>query len=51
MVDDADASREMLGELLKRVTFDVLAAENGQEAVLLAGEYRPDVILMDIRMP
>ncbi len=51
VVDDADASREMLGELLKRVHLDVLTAVNGQEAVLLAGEYHPDVILMDIRMP
>ncbi|MCP4691759.1 MAG: response regulator, partial [Desulfobacterales bacterium] len=51
VVDDAETSREMLGELLTRVNLNVLAAVNGEEAVLLAGEYKPDVILMDIRMP
>jgi DNA-binding NarL/FixJ family response regulator len=29
----------------------VAEAENGDEAVKLAGEHRPDVVLMDVRMP
>ncbi len=51
VVEDVDASRLLLSELLNKVKVDVLTAENGQEALLLAGEYQPDVILMDIRMP
>ncbi len=51
VADDVDSNRDMLNELLSRVNLDVLTAENGQEAVLLAREYQPDVILMDIRMP
>ncbi len=51
VVDDAETNRAMLIELLTRVNLDVLPAVNGHEAVLLAQEYRPDVVLMDIRMP
>jgi DNA-binding NarL/FixJ family response regulator len=29
----------------------VAEAENGDEAVTLAREHRPDVVLMDVRMP
>ncbi len=51
VTDDVESNREMLSELLSRVNLDVLTAENGQEAVLMAREYQPDIILMDIRMP
>ncbi len=51
VADDVESNRDMLNELLSRVNLDVLTAENGQEAVLMAGEYQPDIILMDIRMP
>ena len=40
MILDAEADLEVVGE-----------AENGREAVELAAELAPDVILMDIRMP
>ncbi len=51
IVDDIESNRDMLSELLSMVNLNVLTAENGQEAVLLAREYKPDIILMDIRMP
>ncbi|MCP5050705.1 MAG: response regulator, partial [bacterium] len=34
-----------------RVNLEVLSAENGQEALRMAGEYVPDIIIMDIAMP
>ena len=37
-------------ELEKDITV-VAQASNGSEAVLMAREYKPDVILMDINMP
>ncbi|MCP4110965.1 MAG: response regulator [Desulfobacteraceae bacterium] len=51
VVDDIESNRDMLNEVLVMVNLEVLTAENGQEAVLLAREYQPDIILMDIRMP
>ncbi len=51
VVDDVESNRILLNELLKSVNLEVLLAENGQEAVLLAKEYLPDLILMDLRMP
>ncbi|MCP4694400.1 MAG: response regulator [Desulfobacterales bacterium] len=51
VVDDVHSNRELIRELLTKVNLGVLTAENGQEAIIMAGEYQPDVILMDIRMP
>jgi DNA-binding NarL/FixJ family response regulator len=53
LVDDQALFREGLRTLLStRPDFDVVAeAENGEEALRLAAQYQPDVILMDLRMP
>ncbi len=51
IVDDVESNRLLLNEVLRKVNINVLTAENGQEALIIAGEYQPDVILMDIRMP
>ncbi len=51
VVDDIASNRDLLNEVLSRANLEVLMAENGQEAVLKAREYRPDVVLMDVRMP
>ena len=51
VVDDIESNREVIKEILIRMNLEVIIAENGQEAVLLAREYQPDVTLMDIRMP
>lgn len=36
---------------LRRAGFDVVAAEDGEQAVTLAGAERPDLILLDLIMP
>jgi DNA-binding NarL/FixJ family response regulator len=53
LVDDQSLFREGLRTLLSvQPDFDVLGeAANGEEAVQLAATLRPDVILMDVRMP
>jgi DNA-binding NarL/FixJ family response regulator len=52
IVDDSESTRAMLREALALDDgVDVVGeAGGGREAVRLAGEARPDVILMDIRM-
>ena len=53
LVDDQPLLREgmrVILELEEDITV-IGEAENGQEAIALYGELRPDVVLMDIRMP
>ncbi len=53
LVDDQSLFREALRTLLAlQEDFDIVAeAENGERAVAAARTHRPDVILMDLRMP
>jgi DNA-binding NarL/FixJ family response regulator len=53
IADDQTAVREALVTLLQTMPgVDVVgAACDGQEAITLAGEFAPDVVLMDLRMP
>ncbi len=51
VVDDIKSNREFIKELLIKVNLDVLIAKNGQEAIESVEEYKPDLILMDIKMP
>ena len=54
IVDDEELSRIAVRKLLSRLFPDVLVAgeaENGRVAIELALSLRPDVVLMDIRIP
>ncbi len=53
LVDDQSLFREALRTLLSlQPDFEIVAeAENGERAVALAKTHKPDVILMDLRMP
>lgn len=53
LVDDQSLFREALRTLLAlQPDFDIVAeAENGERAIALAKSHRPDVVLMDLRMP
>jgi CheY-like chemotaxis protein len=51
LAEDHADSREALGALLEAFGFEVLLAVNGLEAIDLARDKRPDLILMDVMMP
>lgn len=51
VVEDNDISRNVLVLILSRIGFIVRDACNGLEAVTLFKEWKPSLILMDVRMP
>lgn len=51
IVDDKWENRSLLMDMLLPLGFSILEAVNGQDALNKALEAKPDVILMDIRMP
>ncbi len=51
IVDDVEANRELLVQILEPVGFAVRTATNGLQAVTEFEHWRPALILMDLRMP
>ena len=50
-VEDHEGQRDIMGRVLGMCGYEVEVACDGEEGVKKAREGRPDVILMDIRMP
>lgn len=51
LADDNDMNRLVATTILSRLGAEIREAENGEEALEKFRESRPDIILMDIRMP
>jgi len=51
IVDDNEQNRRLARDVLEFAGFRTLEAAGGIEGVDLAVEHRPDLVLMDIRMP
>lgn len=51
IVDDSPAQIHTLTKLVKNWGHEVLVAENGDQALKIAREEQPNVILMDVVMP
>ena len=51
MVDDNGDGADSLAMLLRIMGNEVRTAHDGPEAVDAAGEFRPDVVLLDIGLP
>ncbi|MGN1108639.1 MAG: response regulator, partial [Oscillospiraceae bacterium] len=52
VIEDDPATREMLvGMLEEDGKYDVITAETGKDAELLANSHCPDVILLDLGLP
>jgi two-component system, cell cycle response regulator DivK len=51
IVDDHEPNRRLARDVLQFAGFRTLEAAGGAEGLSLAAEHRPDLVLMDIRMP
>ena len=51
VVEDDSKSRKLVRDLLTFKGYEIMEAETGEEGVGLAQERRPNLILMDIRLP
>ena len=51
VVEDQEDNRQILRDLLTNAGFEMIEAENGEDAVASAQARRPDLILMDIQLP
>lgn len=51
VVDDSPTERHVLNDFLTRKGFEVIIAENGEQAIEKAKVEKPDLILMDVVMP
>ena len=50
IVDDTEFNRDLVVQLLEE-DYDMVIAENGEEALAMTETERPDLILMDLGMP
>lgn len=51
LVEDNEMNRDMLSRRLQRKGYDVVIAEDGEQALKLAPLEEPDLILMDVSLP
>ncbi|MEN8802710.1 MAG: EAL domain-containing protein [Thiogranum sp.] len=51
VVDDDVASRKLMRKTLMREGFEVIEAENGEQALTVFDEQHPDIVLLDVEMP
>ncbi|MEF3254673.1 MAG: response regulator, partial [Deferribacterales bacterium] len=51
VVEDEDSLRELITFNLTKAGFDVVEAENANDALIFIEEITPDIILLDIMMP
>lgn len=51
LVEDTEDNRFMMSRLLEMSGYRVVEATNGEEAVVVAKQELPDIILMDLSLP
>jgi two-component system cell cycle response regulator DivK len=51
VVEDQEDNRQILRDLLANSGFEMIEAEDGEQALEQAAKHRPDLILMDIQLP
>jgi two-component system cell cycle response regulator DivK len=50
-VEDNELNRKIVRDLLRRTTYRLIEAPDGEAGVSMACEQRPDLILMDVQLP
>lgn len=51
VVEDNDKNRKLVRDVLSAKGYRLIEAETGEDGVRLAGEQRPELVLMDIQLP
>lgn len=51
IIDDDEVFQKTLGGKLRDLEYEVVSATDGEEGVKKANEEKPDIILLDIKMP
>lgn len=51
IVDDEDEFREFINDYFEIRGYDIRQADNGLDGVKLATENRPDIVMLDMKMP
>ena len=51
IVDDSPTERHVLNDLLTKAGYEVVASDNGEDAIQKAKSVKPDLSLMDVVMP
>ncbi len=51
IVEDNEFNLELISDILKIRGYQIISTDNGEDAIRLAKETHPDLILMDIQLP
>jgi two-component system, cell cycle response regulator DivK len=51
VVEDQADSRQIIRDMLAPTDYEIIEAENGEQALAAIAKQRPDLILMDIQLP
>ena len=51
IVDDSETNRKLARDLLRAANVSTLEAGRGEDAVRLAAEHVPDIVLLDLQLP
>jgi two-component system, cell cycle response regulator DivK len=51
VAEDQEDNRQILRDLLGNAGYEMIEAEDGEQALAQAAKHRPDLILMDIQLP
>jgi len=51
IVDDNENNRLLLSDILQYRGYEILEADDGEKGISMAGQLKPDLILLDMQMP
>ncbi len=51
VVEDQEDNRQIIRDMLAGTGYEIIEAENGEEALAAVAKQRPDLILMDVQLP